>query len=441
MKKTKSIFLGVLAICTLIISFSRNSASQSSFSSSFKAAVEEQRKVAKRDIEEVKKIVEDLRRKIKENHWQFQVGITEAIKHQIEDITGLVTPSDLSQHAKLRSSAANKEVNELVQKKVSSHPATVQRGGFVFLIDDSSFFFTPPKKKEPTISDLEIKLNENRQVLGQDWERVPTEEQIPKKKDEIEIEIVDKKQPETVPSVAPPQEEDNLPIGYMADPNAHAFNWRDKKKVTPIRHQQTCGSCWAFTTLAILEASYKIQTNKEYDFSEQQLLDCAVDNAGRRAGSCNGGWYGAAFESLQRYGAVFENVFPYKNRNGYCTGFSPSNYKVATWSYILPNAGTPHPIDIKKALVRYGPIATACKVTPAFQAYTGGVFDEHARLLNPSDVNHAVVIEGWDDTKGRGAWLLRNSWGKNWGENGYMWIEYQCNGIGFAAAWAVAQTQ
>ncbi|MCX7679784.1 MAG: C1 family peptidase [Spirochaetes bacterium] len=439
MRKYPFILLSFLCISSILFFLPTNSTSQSNLSSSFKSAVEEQRKIAKRDIEQVKKIVEDLRRKIKENHWQFKVGITEAIKHEIEDITGLKTPSNLPQHAQVRSSEANKELSELAKKKASSHPASVQRGGFVFLIDEVDFYFTPPRKKEPQASDLEIKRNENRLVLGDEWDKVPTNERIPKKKEEVEI--VDNKQPDTIPYVAPPQQEDNLPIGYMGDPNAPAFNWRDKKKVTPIRHQYTCGSCWAFTTIAILEASYKIQTNKEYDFSEQQIVDCAIDNAGRRAGSCNGGWYGAAFESLQRNGAVFENISPYKNRNGYCTGFSPSNYKIATWSYILPNAGTPHPIDIKKALVRYGPIATACKVTPAFQAYTGGVFDEHARLLNPSDVNHAVVIEGWDDTKGRGSWLLRNSWGKDWGENGYMWIEYQCNGIGFGAAWAVANTQ
>ncbi len=437
--KKYSILCGALLVFSAILLTYRDSAPQSSFKQSFKSAVEEQRKISKRDIAEVKKIIEDLRRQIKENHWQFKVGITEAIKHEIEDITGLKAPSDLANHAKLRSSAASSELAALAKKRSASRPAKVQSGGFTFLIDEAEFYFNPPKKRtDPKTTDLAVKREENRRILGDDWETIPGDEQISKKE---EMEIVDNKQKEEVPGVAPPQEEDNLPIGYMADPSSQSFNWRDKKKVTPIRHQYTCGSCWAFTTIALLEASYKIQTNKDYDFSEQHIVDCAVDSAGRRAGSCNGGWYGSAFESLQKNGAVFENMIPYKNRDGMCSGISPSNYKVTTWSYVVPNAGTPHPIDIKKALVRYGPIATACKVTPAFQAYTGGVFDEHTRLAGSNDVNHAVVIEGWDDTKGRGSWLLRNSWGKDWGDNGYMWIEYQCNGIGFGAAWVVADTQ
>lgn len=438
MKKYSVLFIALMIITGILLTY-RISAPQSRLSDSFKSAIEEQRKVSKRDIAEVKKIIEDLRKQIKENHWQFRVGITEAVKHQIEDITGLKAPSGLANDAKLRSSAAPSELSAFAKKKSASQPAKVQRGGFTFLIDEAEFYFNPPAKRtDPKTTDLAVKREENRRVLGADWETIPRDEQISKKE---EIEIVDNKKKEEVPSVAPPQEEDNLPIGYMADPSSPAFNWRDKKKVTPIRHQYTCGSCWAFTTIALLEASYKIQTNKDYDFSEQQIVDCAVDNAGRRAGSCNGGWYGSAFESLQRNGAVLENMLPYKNRDGMCAGFSPSNYKIATWAYVIPNAGTPNPIDIKKALVRYGPIATACKVTPAFQAYTGGVFDEHTRLVGSNDVNHAVVIEGWDDTKGRGSWLLRNSWGKDWGDGGYMWIEYQCNGIGFGAAWVVADTQ
>ncbi len=438
MKKYSILFFALITISGILLTY-RNSAPQSRFSDSFKSAVEEQRKVSKRDIAEVKKIIEDLRKQIKKNHWQFRVDITEAVKHEIEDITGLKAPSNLLNDAKLRSSAASSELNTLAKKRSASRPAKVQRGGFIFLIDEAEFYFNPPAKRtDPKTSDLAAKREENHRVLGEDWETIPQDEQISKKD---EVEIVDNKKKEEVPSVAPPQEDDTLPIGYMADPSSPAFNWRDKKKVTPIRHQYTCGSCWAFTTIALLEASYKIQTNKDYDFSEQQIVDCAIDNAGRRAGSCNGGWYGSAFESLQKNGAVLENMLPYKNRDGMCAGFSPSNYKIATWSYVIPNAGTPNPIDIKKALVRYGPIATACKVTPAFQAYRAGVFDEHTMLAGSNDVNHAVVIEGWDDTKGRGSWLLRNSWGKDWGDDGYMWIEYQCNGIGFGAAWIIADTQ
>ncbi len=419
----------------------RTTTPQSRLGSQFKAAVEEQRKTSMRDINEVKKLIKDIQKQIKDNHWQFRVGMTEAIKHQIEDITGLKAPSNLKSQATKQNSRSNSELDSMVRQRKKSQPANVQ-SSFLFLIDEASFFFDrPSKKKDPVQTDLAVKRGENRSILGDNWDEIPADERIARK-DDIAPEIIDQKKDSIPPPVEPPiQEEDTSGIGFIADPDSSAFNWRDKKRVTPIRHQQTCGSCWAFTTVSVLEASYKIQTNKDTDFSEQQIVDCAVDRSGRRAGSCNGGWYGAAFESLQKNGAVLENIVPYRNRDGICSGFTPSNYKIATWAYVVPNAGTPSPRDMKKAIAKYGPVATACKVTPAFQGYTGGVFDEHTSMYGANDVNHAVVVEGWDDTKGRGAWLLRNSWGKEWGENGYMWIEYQCNGIGFGAAWVVADVQ
>lgn len=81
-------------------------------------------------------------------------------------------------------------------------------------------------------------------------------------------------------------------------------------------------------------------------------------------------------------------------------------------------------------------------VDPAFQAYTGGVFDEHTKSF--PWINHGVTIIGWDDSKH--AWLIKNSWGTGWGETGggsergYMWIDYSTNNIGIATAWVDAKS-
>jgi hypothetical protein len=433
----------VIAVCALLstLFIVQISTSQTRFSDKYKGAVEEQRKIARRDISEVKKLISDIQKQIKANHWQFKVGMTEAIKHQIEDITGLQRPANLESQARSQNSIAEKKLSQLVQNRKKSQPGHVRSNFFFFADEDDFYYDRPEKQPEPAATDLAVKRGENSRVLGENWDEAPAGDDIARK-DDVPAEIIDNKKKDDIPKVEPPsQQEDTSGIGFIANPDSSAFNWRDKKRVTSIRHQQTCGSCWAFTTVSVLEASYKIQTNKDLDFSEQQIVDCATGNDGRRAGSCNGGWYGSAFESLQRNGAVLENLSPYRNKDGFCSGFAPSNYKVATWAYVVPNAGTPSPRDLKKAIAKYGPVATACKVTPAFQGYTGGVFDEHTRLNGSNDVNHAVVIEGWDDTRGRGAWLLRNSWGTGWGDNGYMWIEYQCNGIGFGSAWVVADTQ
>jgi len=88
--------------------------------------------------------------------------------------------------------------------------------------------------------------------------------------------------------------------------------------------------------------------------------------------------------------------------------------------------------EVKEAICAHGAVAASVRATPAFHHYTGGVFNEH----DPGPTNHAILLVGWDDSKG--AWLLKNSWTTNWGENGYMWIAYDSNSVGHAAAWVHA---
>lgn len=86
-------------------------------------------------------------------------------------------------------------------------------------------------------------------------------------------------------------------------------------------------------------------------------------------------------------------------------------------------------------MCKNGPLAVAVNVTANFQSYTSGVFNEN----DNSGINHGVTLIGWDDN--RNAWLIKNSWGTNWGDNGYMWINYNSNNIGYAAAWVKAKNE
>ena len=78
-------------------------------------------------------------------------------------------------------------------------------------------------------------------------------------------------------------------------------------------------SCWAFTSIAVLEANYSIRKDSMTDLSEQNILDCAVDRNGRDAGSCNGGWYGGVFDYLMKKSAVTESKSPYKGKTTFCS--------------------------------------------------------------------------------------------------------------------------
>ncbi len=214
---------------------------------------------------------------------------------------------------------------------------------------------------------------------------------------------------------------------------------RDASQLTTVQYQGICGSCWAFTAAAVYEGNYKMKNDRVLDISEQFILDCAVDRNGNDAGSCDGGWYGGVFDYLMTKGAQVEKDKPYQGKQGFCGTAGNSKYKVVKWGYIRRDAGIPSVKEMKEALAKYGAIAACVKVTHAFQAYKSGIFDEHASVSSPNDVNHAITIVGWDDNKQ--AYLVKNSWGPGWGDKGYVWVEYGSNNIGYGAAWAVVVSE
>ena len=213
---------------------------------------------------------------------------------------------------------------------------------------------------------------------------------------------------------------------------AVAFDWRKANGVTGVRDQGPCGSCWAFATHGAFEGSYRILDGMDIDSSEQDTLDCNPWGY-----SCGGGWW--AFQYLMDKGSATEASYPYTAVKGACKTAIPRVYRAVNWGYVDPAVAIPTVANIKAALCRYGPLAVAVRATGAFQAYTGGVFNES----DPGAVNHGVTLIGWDGVKK--AWLIKNSWGTGWGETGgfgtdrgYMWISYTSNSIGRAAAWTRA---
>jgi len=228
----------------------------------------------------------------------------------------------------------------------------------------------------------------------------------------------------------------SLPATIKRSADMKAFNWRDIKMMTPVKNQQQCGSCWAFSGMAVYEGVYKIMHGTELDLSEQYVVDClegvTAANVKADCGSCSGGNVPFLFRTLVTSGAALESQFPYQAVNTSCSKKNADMpYKVRKQGYVSYKPSSVK--EIKEAICKYGPVYSSLKVTNLFQAYGGGVYDEKVPVTGPMDTNHAIVIVGWDDSKG--AWLVRNSWSEQWGEDGYVWVQYGCANIGNMVAW------
>src|SRR5262249_3546166 len=150
------------------------------------------------------------------------------------------------------------------------------------------------------------------------------------------------------------------------------FDWVDQGKVTHVKDQRDCGSCWDFCAIAAFEASYAIRNGAMIDVSEQQILDCA------KAGSCCGGWHTPVFDYLLHHGTCRTNQYSYyRPGQGCCWDGAPHDLRAVNWGYVNANVDIPSVSEIKHALVNHGPLSVAVNATGAFQAYNGGGFHEN----------------------------------------------------------------
>ncbi|XP_065849223.1 thiol protease aleurain-like [Euphorbia lathyris] len=204
-------------------------------------------------------------------------------------------------------------------------------------------------------------------------------------------------------------------------------DWRVEGIVSPVKDQGHCGSCWTFSTTGALEAAYHQAFGKGISLSEQQLVDCAgaFNNFG-----CHGGLPSQAFEYIKYNGGLdTEEAYPYIGANGACK-YSSENVGVQVLESVNITLGAED--DLKHAVALVRPVSVAFEVISGFRLYKGGVFTSDSCGTTPMDVNHAVVAVGYGVEDGIPYWLIKNSWGKNWGDNGYFKMEYGKNMCGIA---------
>jgi C1A family cysteine protease len=192
---------------------------------------------------------------------------------------------------------------------------------------------------------------------------------------------------------------------------ADSIDWVAKGAVTPVKNQQQCGSCWAFSSTGSLEGAMFVATGKLISLSEEDLVQCnSITDHG-----CQGGLMDNAFNWVQQNGICSEIAYPYTSGGG-VTGSC-----VKGCSPVVSITGhTDVPSKDESALqaaVSKQPVSVAIEADKsAFQLYSGGILDNSACGTN---LDHGVLVVGYG-TDGKDYWKVKNSWGASWGEQGYI---------------------
>ena len=225
------------------------------------------------------------------------------------------------------------------------------------------------------------------------------------------------------------------------------FDWRDSGNVPPIRNQGSCGSCYAFATVGVMESAMLIN-GISADLSEQFLVSCTRKENGYINSGCSGGrpdshiyHFNTPAYQQSSPGAVFESSMPYTASDSTCYAVDHP-YRLMSWHTINPTWNSiPDAETIKNIIYTNGPVAASICSLSAFSNYNGGIFTTN-ETCSGSRTNHAIVLTGWitDPTHGT-VWILRNSWGTWWGENGYMKIKAGTSSVGWNATYVEFETQ
>lgn len=190
------------------------------------------------------------------------------------------------------------------------------------------------------------------------------------------------------------------------------FDHRTDGTSTPVKNQRACGSCWAFAAIASFEGAFIKAGNPSTSFSEQQLVDCSTSYGNN---GCQGGWMSKGLQYLEDTGSMTTEDYPYMAVNQSCKSDSSKFKATLVEYYDLPSGD---PFALKKAAAER--IVAVAVDASSWMIYKSGII---SASTCGSKLSHGVVVVGYGIEDGVKHWIIKNSWGAAWGENGYVRVE------------------
>jgi len=206
-----------------------------------------------------------------------------------------------------------------------------------------------------------------------------------------------------------------------------SWDWRAKGGITGQKDEGQCGSCWAMTVAMAIESAYMVHRGKtdQQPLSTQQIIDCDTNDSG-----CNGGDPRTAYQYVVSAGGLETNAeYPYNAQDGTCNANKSLEQDPITGYQLAIPSGSTDEISLANFLATNQPISTAVDAS-SWSTYSGGIL---LASQCGQDIDHGVQIVAYNGLDSKGYWVIRNMWGADWGENGYIRLQFGDNTCGLTS--------